>query len=439
MLISRQRSRGRSLLFEARGGQVSWQEGVPLYQSPLFNAHADQWICFQTLTGGLEALFYDSSDQVVWAYFKPADNDTPEEITRQLAELQKFGPGGFMIWVPQDRSFEVYFGDAGTQVRQVELQAQAEHDVIAFVDASYAGPVNIDPDYIEHEWLQLVYMRFWEIVDSGATKHIAPYYIVNAVTGRINVAPIRRVRVINLVDFLLDDEEDDDEDGWAEPPELPPGGPAAWYAQEVPLPPNVPVLDLDAFLLGVDVPAELLPDGPALNLDPTLGLDATADLAGPLTMLSGDQERCFSELRSLTGHALNGQVYMVYRDLRLQRPLVTLVPKTSTTSLVSTSAALSGSFAICSFRRRLFGSWLTLGQRSTSYGIPSSPPTFELGRMRFEVFKEWLRLLSARLFLTFLCLRMFRMRGGLLNISLQVTTIRGSCPMRGSRSSRSRL
>ena len=47
-----------------------WQ--VPLYQSPLFNAHADQWICFQTLTGGLGALFYDSSDQVVWAYFKPA-------------------------------------------------------------------------------------------------------------------------------------------------------------------------------------------------------------------------------------------------------------------------------------------------------------------------------------------------------------------------------
>ena len=42
-----------------------WQ--VPLYQSPLFNAHADQWICFQTLTGGLGALFYDSSDQVVWA------------------------------------------------------------------------------------------------------------------------------------------------------------------------------------------------------------------------------------------------------------------------------------------------------------------------------------------------------------------------------------
>jgi hypothetical protein len=66
----------------------------------------DQWICFQTLTGGLGALFYDSSDQVVWAYFKPADNDTPEEITRQLAELQKFGPG-FTIWVPLDRTFEV--------------------------------------------------------------------------------------------------------------------------------------------------------------------------------------------------------------------------------------------------------------------------------------------------------------------------------------------
>ena len=28
--------------------ESDWQ--VPLYQSPLFNVHADQWICFQTLT-----------------------------------------------------------------------------------------------------------------------------------------------------------------------------------------------------------------------------------------------------------------------------------------------------------------------------------------------------------------------------------------------------
>ncbi len=60
-----------------------------------------------------------------------------------MAELQKFGPG-FMIWNPQDRTYEVYFGDAGMQVfkvRQVEIQAQAEHDFNDFVDA-YAGPVN---------------------------------------------------------------------------------------------------------------------------------------------------------------------------------------------------------------------------------------------------------------------------------------------------------
>jgi hypothetical protein len=49
--------------------------------------------------------------------------------------------------------------------------------------------------------------------------------------------------------------------------------------------PIVPVLDLDAFLEGVDEPVQLLPDGPALNFDPALGPAATADLAGPLTML----------------------------------------------------------------------------------------------------------------------------------------------------------
>ncbi len=73
------------------------------------------------------------------------------------------------------------------------------------------------------------------------------------------------------------DEEDDDEFF-----ELPPGGPAASIASEEPLLPNVPVLDLDAFLLGVDVPAQLLPDGPALNLDPELGLGATDDRRRPL-------------------------------------------------------------------------------------------------------------------------------------------------------------
>jgi hypothetical protein len=131
-------------------------------------------------------------------------------------------------------------------------------------------------------------------------------------------------------------QEDDDELF-----ELPPGGPAASIASEAPLPPNVPVLDLDAFLLGIDVPVELLLDGPALNLDPALGLGATADLAGSLTMLSRPYglrsspkqmldriqlqhvppyvafsnealERRHSELVSQKRHALNGRVYMVY-------------------------------------------------------------------------------------------------------------------------------
>jgi hypothetical protein len=59
--------------------------------------------------------------------------------------------------------------------------------------------------------------------------------------------------------------------------------------------------------------------------------------------------------------------------------------------------------------------------------------------MRLEVFREWLRLLSARLFSMFQFLRIFRMKGGLLSISLQVTTILGLYLMTGFRSSRSRL
>jgi hypothetical protein len=151
---------------------------------------------------------------------------------------------------------------AEAEVNKIEDLYDSDNEqaqVIAFVDASYAGPANIAPDYrlaIEQEMLQLVDMRFWQLADSGATVHIGPDYVVNAVTGRTFVAPIRPVPVINLADYLLDDEEDDDEDGWDELPELmapdpapeaaPPGGP-------------VPVLDLDAFPLGVDVPAELLP------------------------------------------------------------------------------------------------------------------------------------------------------------------------------------
>jgi hypothetical protein len=88
-----------------------------------------------------------------------------------------------------------------------------------------------------------------------------------------------------LTIFSFDDEEDDDEEDDDEPFELPLGGPAAWIAPAAPLPPTMPVLDLDAFLEGVGEPVQLLPDGPAFNLDPALGPAATADLAGPLTML----------------------------------------------------------------------------------------------------------------------------------------------------------
>jgi hypothetical protein len=197
------------------------------------------------------------------------------------------------------------------QAQQGELPAQAEHDLNVFVDA-YAGPENLLdatrlaaemlPDYrlaIEREMLQLVDFK---LVDSAATMHIVPDYIANA---------------------------------------LPTGGPAAWIAPAAPRPPNVPVLDLDAFLEGVDEPVQLLPDGAALNFDLALGPAATADLAGPLTMLprpyglrsslqqwldriqlqevpsyvaslNGNLERRFSELRSLSRHAFDGQVYMVY-------------------------------------------------------------------------------------------------------------------------------
>ncbi len=105
--------------------------------------------------------------------------------------------------------------------------------------------------------------------------------------------------------------------------------------------PIVPVLDLDAFLEGVDEPVQLPPAGPALNFDPALGPAVTADLAGPLTMLqrpygfrsssqqwlhriqlqvvpphvassNGNLERRHFELVSQSRHAFDGQVYMVY-------------------------------------------------------------------------------------------------------------------------------
>ncbi len=113
-------------------------------QIPLLNADRAHGICFQNLTGGYGAIFSDSLDQAAWAYFKPAGGETVEAITSTIAELQKFGPG-FMIWNSQDRTFEVYFGDAGMQafqVQQGELLAQAQRNLNVFVDAN-AGPENL--------------------------------------------------------------------------------------------------------------------------------------------------------------------------------------------------------------------------------------------------------------------------------------------------------
>jgi hypothetical protein len=45
---------------------------------------------------GYGAIFSDSFNEAVWAYFKPAGGETVEAITSTIAELHKFGPG-FMI------------------------------------------------------------------------------------------------------------------------------------------------------------------------------------------------------------------------------------------------------------------------------------------------------------------------------------------------------
>jgi hypothetical protein len=327
-----------------------WYDSDNNLQIPLLDAHVAHGISFQNLTGGYGAIFSDSFDEAVWAYFKPAGGETVEAISSTIAEWQKFGPG-FMIWNSQDRTFEVYFGDAGMQAfqaQQGELPAQVQRNLNVFVDAN-AGPENLLdatrlavemlPDYrlaIEREMLQLV---DFHIVDSGATMHLVPVYIANAMMTSVP-PPAPYVPVINLADFLFDEEDDDEEDD-VEPFEPPPDGPSTWIAPAAPVLPIVPVLDLDAFLEGVDEPVHLLPDGPALNFDPALGPAATADLDVPLTMLprpyglrsssqqwldwiqlqevppyvassNGNLERRHSELVSQSRHAFDGQVYMVY-------------------------------------------------------------------------------------------------------------------------------
>ena len=63
--------------------------------------------------------------------------------------------------------------------------------------------------------------RFFQLVDSGATVHIVPDYIISPSADA--TAP-----VIDLDDFISDD---------VEPFEPPPCGPAAWFAPSAPQPP----------------------------------------------------------------------------------------------------------------------------------------------------------------------------------------------------------
>ena len=63
-----------------------WYNSDNNWEAPLFNLHVDA-----SITGGRGALFFDSFDQAVWAYFKPAGDETIEAITSTIAELQKFG------------------------------------------------------------------------------------------------------------------------------------------------------------------------------------------------------------------------------------------------------------------------------------------------------------------------------------------------------------
>jgi hypothetical protein len=190
-----------------------WYDSDNNLQIPLFDAHGAHGICFQNLTGGHGAIFSDCFDQAVWAYFKPAGDETIVTITSTIAELQKFGPG-FMMWNPQDRAFAAYLGDAGMQAfqaQQGELPAQAQREI-------------------------------FQLADSGATIRIVPDYIANAMMAPVP-PPEPYVPVFDLDDFLSHDDDD-------ELLELPPGGPAAWVAPAAPRPPVVE-LDLDAFLLAL--------------------------------------------------------------------------------------------------------------------------------------------------------------------------------------------
>jgi hypothetical protein len=96
-----------------------WYDSDNNLQIPLLDVHGVHGIIFQNFTDGYGAIFSDSFDEIVWASYQPADGETVEVITSTITELQKFDPG-FMIWNSQDRTFEVYFGDAGMQAFQAQ-------------------------------------------------------------------------------------------------------------------------------------------------------------------------------------------------------------------------------------------------------------------------------------------------------------------------------
>jgi hypothetical protein len=58
-----------------------WYDSDNNLQIPLVDSYGAHGICLQNLN------FFDSFDQAVWAYFKPADDETIETITSTIAEL----------------------------------------------------------------------------------------------------------------------------------------------------------------------------------------------------------------------------------------------------------------------------------------------------------------------------------------------------------------
>ncbi len=185
----------------------------------------------------------------------------------------------------------------------------------------------------------------------------------------------------------------------------------------------MPVLDLDAFLFDVILPVQL--PSPHQMLDRIQLQEVLSYFASS----NGEQVRRHSELLSQSRHAFDGQVYMVYgasaaatalrhsrpesfnditrqhidrpdrilRDLQFPVPAFWPMADSGATVNVVWDTELIANFRAQSHALRGF-------QGMTSFAIGED-------------------------FLMFLCLRMFKMKGGLLNISLQVTMIPGLCLM----------